>query len=143
MQPLLTQRQCAEALALSERTLERFRVSGVDPKFVRMGKSIRYRLSDVDAWIASRVVGSTAEDINVRCNARNVEKDFRPARWWQEFCQPKCRNTWPLLPRGRGLVFSKLSKFWIRTNPRDGHSDELDRRMKGEGADHVRICRIG
>ena len=64
MQPLLTQRQCVEALALSERTLERFRVSGVDPKFVRMGKSIRYRLSDVDAWIASRVVGSTAEDIN-------------------------------------------------------------------------------
>ena len=42
-------RQCAEALALSERTLERFRVSGVGPKFVRMGKSIRYRLSDVDA----------------------------------------------------------------------------------------------
>jgi len=78
MQPLLTQRQCAEALALSERTLERFRVSGVDPKFVRMGKSIRYRLSDVDAWIASRVVGSTAEDINVRCNARNVERTSGP-----------------------------------------------------------------
>jgi len=50
MQPLLTQRQCAEALALSERTLERFRVSGVGPKFVRCGKSIRYRLSDVEAW---------------------------------------------------------------------------------------------
>ena len=48
MQPLLTQRQCAEALALSERTLERFRVSGVGPKFVRMGKSVRYRLGDVD-----------------------------------------------------------------------------------------------
>jgi predicted DNA-binding transcriptional regulator AlpA len=62
MQPLLTQRQCAEALALSERTLERFRVSGVGPKFVRMGKSVRYRLSDVEAWIASRVVGSTSEE---------------------------------------------------------------------------------
>ena len=61
MQPLLRQRQCAEALCLSERTLERFRVSGVGPKFVRMGKSVRYRLSDVEAWIASRVVGSTSE----------------------------------------------------------------------------------
>jgi len=30
-----------------------------------------------------------------------------------------------------------------QNDPRDGHSDELDRRMKGEGADHVRICRIG
>jgi len=61
MQPLLTQRQAAALLCLSERTLERFRVSGVGPKFVRMGKSVRYRLSDVEAWIASRVVGSTSE----------------------------------------------------------------------------------
>jgi predicted DNA-binding transcriptional regulator AlpA len=61
MQPLLTQRQAAALLCLSERTLERFRVSGIGPKFLRMGKSIRYRLSDVEAWIASRVVGSTSE----------------------------------------------------------------------------------
>jgi predicted DNA-binding transcriptional regulator AlpA len=61
MQPLLTQRQCAEALALSERTLERFRVSGIGPKFVRMGKSVRYRLTDVEAWIERRTVGSTSE----------------------------------------------------------------------------------
>ena len=61
MQPLLTQRQAAALLCLSERTLERFRVSGIGPKFVRMGKSIRYRLSDVEAWIASRTVGSTSE----------------------------------------------------------------------------------
>jgi predicted DNA-binding transcriptional regulator AlpA len=61
MQPLVTQRQAAEMLCLSERTLERFRVSGSGPKFVRMGKSVRYRLSDVEAWIASRVVGSTSE----------------------------------------------------------------------------------
>jgi predicted DNA-binding transcriptional regulator AlpA len=62
MQPLLTQRQCAEALALSERTLERFRVSGVGPKFVRMGKSVRYRLNDVEVWLASRLRGSTSEE---------------------------------------------------------------------------------
>jgi predicted DNA-binding transcriptional regulator AlpA len=61
MLPLLTQRQAAELLCLSERTLERFRVSGVGPKFVHMGHSIRYRLSDVEAWIASRTVGSTSE----------------------------------------------------------------------------------
>ena len=61
MQPLLTQRQCAEALALSERTLERFRVSGIGPKFVRMGKSVRYQLSDVEAWVALRTVGSTSK----------------------------------------------------------------------------------
>jgi excisionase family DNA binding protein len=61
MQPLLTQRQAAALLCLSERTLERFRVSGIGLKFVRMGKSIRYRLGDVEAWIERRTVGSTSE----------------------------------------------------------------------------------
>ena len=61
MQPLLTQRQAAALLCLSERTLERLRVSGGGPKFVRCGRSIRYRDSDLEAWVADRVVGSTSE----------------------------------------------------------------------------------
>jgi len=48
-------------LHLSERTLERFRVSGAGPKFVRLGRSIRYRLTDIEAFIAARIVGSTSQ----------------------------------------------------------------------------------
>jgi predicted DNA-binding transcriptional regulator AlpA len=62
MQPLLTQRQCAEALALSERTLERLRQSGLGPRFLRIRHSVRYRQSDVEAWLVSRIVGSTSEE---------------------------------------------------------------------------------
>ena len=58
---LLTQRKAATLLRLSERTLERGRISGLGPKFVRIGRSIRYRLADIEAYIASRVVGSTSE----------------------------------------------------------------------------------
>ena len=58
---LLSAREAAALLHLSERTLERFRVSGTGPKFVRLGRSIRYRLADIEAYIASRVVGSTSE----------------------------------------------------------------------------------
>jgi excisionase family DNA binding protein len=61
MQRLLTQAEAAEILCLSERTLERLRVSGTGPKFVRMGKSVRYRIEDVEAFVADRVVGSTSE----------------------------------------------------------------------------------
>jgi predicted DNA-binding transcriptional regulator AlpA len=61
MQPLLTQRQASEMLAISERTIERLRVSGLGPKFVRCGRSIRYCLTDIEAFIASRTVGSTSE----------------------------------------------------------------------------------
>jgi predicted DNA-binding transcriptional regulator AlpA len=62
MQPLLTQRQCAEMLALSERTLERLRVTGAGPKFLRIRHSVRYRPADVEQWLASRIVRSTSEE---------------------------------------------------------------------------------
>jgi len=61
MQPLLTRRQASEMLALSERTVERLRCSGLGPKFVRCGRSIRYRVADLEEWIERRVVGSTTE----------------------------------------------------------------------------------
>ena len=62
MQPLLlTTRAAAELLCLDQRTLERFRVAGTGPKFVKMGKCIRYRPSDLEAWLATRTVASTSE----------------------------------------------------------------------------------
>jgi excisionase family DNA binding protein len=60
---LLTQRECAAALRLSERTLERLRVSGGGPAFVKAGRSIRYREADLERWIAGRVVSSTSEGV--------------------------------------------------------------------------------
>ena len=61
---LLTQREAANVLRLSQRTIERLRVSGVGAKFIRCGgRSIRYRQSDLEEWIASRVVQSTSEAV--------------------------------------------------------------------------------
>jgi len=63
---LLTQREAASVLRLSERTLERFRCSGLGPKFIRLGqKSVRYQQSALDEWIAGRVVRSTSEAVGV------------------------------------------------------------------------------
>jgi excisionase family DNA binding protein len=61
MQRLYTQAEAAELLCLSERTLERLRVAGTGPRFVRIGKSIRYQPSALEAYVASRVVSSTSE----------------------------------------------------------------------------------
>ena len=58
---LLSQREAATLLHLSERTLERWRVAGDGPRFVRLGRSIRYPLTEIEAHIASRVVSSTSE----------------------------------------------------------------------------------
>jgi len=61
---LLTQREAALVLRLSTRTLERWRVSGTGPKFVRLNHSIRYRQEDLAAHVAARVFGSTSEKAN-------------------------------------------------------------------------------
>jgi excisionase family DNA binding protein len=48
---LLTQQLLAEELQVSVRTLERWRQEGTGPAFIRVGRSPRYRRSDVDAWL--------------------------------------------------------------------------------------------
>jgi len=57
---LLTQHEAAERLRLSERTLERLRVSGGGPSFVKFGRRVLYREADLAEWIASRVRTSTS-----------------------------------------------------------------------------------
>jgi excisionase family DNA binding protein len=58
---LFTQGEAAELLRLSVRTLERMRVSGTGPSYVKAGRSIRYREDHLDRWVEGRVVGSTSE----------------------------------------------------------------------------------
>jgi excisionase family DNA binding protein len=58
---LLTQTETAELLRLSERTLERWRVVGGGPVFVKLGKRVLYRQADLEKWIASHLCNSTSE----------------------------------------------------------------------------------
>jgi excisionase family DNA binding protein len=59
---LLNQCEAAKLLRLSERTLERLRVAGGGPSFVKAGRSVRYRECDLERWISERVVNSTSEE---------------------------------------------------------------------------------
>jgi predicted DNA-binding transcriptional regulator AlpA len=60
METLLRQREAASVLRLSERTLERLRVSGLGPRFIKIGRAVRYVQCDLSEWIASRTVSSTS-----------------------------------------------------------------------------------
>lgn len=58
--PLLTPQALAERLAVSVKTLERWRLQGEGPPFVRVSrKVIRYRGSDVARFIENQVRTST------------------------------------------------------------------------------------
>ena len=55
---LLTEEQTAQLLSLSIRTLQAWRLREAGPRFVRAGRAIRYRRSDVDQWIAANTYGA-------------------------------------------------------------------------------------
>jgi predicted DNA-binding transcriptional regulator AlpA len=53
--------EAAEMLRITPRTLADWRYRGVGPRFVRYsGRAVRYRLRDVDAWLAGREQTSTS-----------------------------------------------------------------------------------
>ncbi|MCY4395697.1 MAG: helix-turn-helix domain-containing protein [Rhodospirillaceae bacterium] len=58
----LNTREAAAHLGLSARTLDRYRVSGEGPVFLRFGGRIRYLREDLDAWARSRRRISTSDD---------------------------------------------------------------------------------
>jgi predicted DNA-binding transcriptional regulator AlpA len=44
----------AQALAVSLSTVRRWRATGAGPKFSRFGRSVRYRLADIEEWITAK-----------------------------------------------------------------------------------------
>lgn len=58
---LWTTPEVAAHLGLAEITLRKWRIAGTGPRFIRCGANVRYRLTDIENWIASRTVASTSE----------------------------------------------------------------------------------
>ena len=47
---------CAE-LAISSVTATKWRASAAGPPFIKVGRLVRYRRADVEAWLRSRTIG--------------------------------------------------------------------------------------
>ena len=58
----LTALSAAEYLHVSPSTLAKRRVDGTGPRFIKVGRSVRYRRVDLDNFMAIRVVGSTSDE---------------------------------------------------------------------------------
>jgi hypothetical protein len=50
-EPLVAAGPVALYLDQSEKTLEAWRARGFGPRFIRVGQGVRYRWSDIDAWL--------------------------------------------------------------------------------------------
>lgn len=51
---LLSAEEVSEFLQIPLQTLYQWRVKGAGPKCARVGRHLRYRQSDVDAWVESQ-----------------------------------------------------------------------------------------
>jgi excisionase family DNA binding protein len=58
---LWTQREAADFLRCSPRTLERLRVEGEGPPYARVGRLVRYDPDAVRAWLKERTRGRRPE----------------------------------------------------------------------------------
>lgn len=63
MDALLDTKTAAGRLGLHPNTLEKFRTYGGGPKFVKIGRTVRYRPLDLDSWTEARVVESTSQRV--------------------------------------------------------------------------------
>ena len=57
---LLTPPELADLLGIPEATLAQWRYRHVGPPYVKVGRHIRYRVEDIEAWVEAQTV--TPED---------------------------------------------------------------------------------
>lgn len=54
--PFLTPAHLAKALGVSVKTLERLRMSGGGPKFIKVSKQVRYPIVELDNWVRENLM---------------------------------------------------------------------------------------
>ena len=58
---LLTEEDLQLTLGVAGATLQLWRIDGSGPKFAKLGKSVFYRLDDVQAWVVANLRQRTTE----------------------------------------------------------------------------------
>ncbi|WP_253904349.1 helix-turn-helix domain-containing protein [Arthrobacter sp. Br18] len=58
---LLTPAQLSEMLGKPERSLAQWRYLGIGPRFVKIGRAVRYRDADVTSWLEAQTRQRTGE----------------------------------------------------------------------------------
>lgn len=59
----ITTQAAANHLGLAASTLEKLRVNGGGPRYIKMGRAVRYRRGDLERWLDERAVSNTSEKL--------------------------------------------------------------------------------
>jgi excisionase family DNA binding protein len=58
---ILTEEEASKYANFSRRTLQKWRLTGGGPKYLKIGRAVRYRLEDLDAFLTADVRLNTSE----------------------------------------------------------------------------------
>lgn len=58
---LLNNAEAAALLSIKPNTLEIWRLQGRSPRFLKIGRSVRYRMSDLEAWLNAQTFENTSQ----------------------------------------------------------------------------------
>ena len=53
--------QAAARAGLAPGTMRKLRIRGEGPRFLKLGRAVRYRSADLDEWLSGRIVTSTSQ----------------------------------------------------------------------------------
>lgn len=56
----VNEKEAAKHLSISVKWMQQARLYGYGPKYIKIGRSVRYNVADLDAYIASRTVNPAA-----------------------------------------------------------------------------------
>ncbi len=55
MDKLLTTNQLADYLGVAVSTILQYRATGTGPQYIKLGHLVRYRISDIEAWLEDKM----------------------------------------------------------------------------------------
>ena len=58
LEPLINEKQLSTLTGIPAKTWQHFRYVGKGPPFVKIGRSVRYRPSEVESWLATNKASS-------------------------------------------------------------------------------------
>ncbi|TWD57808.1 AlpA family transcriptional regulator [Agrobacterium vitis] len=61
MDHLISPEDAANILNISTSTLAKMRLAGTSPRFVKLGRRVAYRQTDIETWIEAQSYNSTSE----------------------------------------------------------------------------------
>ncbi|WP_417784189.1 helix-turn-helix transcriptional regulator [Terasakiella pusilla] len=63
--PVWTEKEFAQYYRMSLQTIRSWRVSGKGPKFLKIGRSVRYKKEEIQKWEDSIICSSTSQNSGV------------------------------------------------------------------------------